>query len=442
MSSHALHTATEFLEFGFVTDKTSIFERIKKVPPATYLKFSAGNCESKNYWQLNRKRDSTIKFEEAVEETERRFLDAVEKRLFADVPVGALLSGGIDSSLVCWAVSRLGGDVTAFTVGVPGDDWDETEIAASTAKQLAIDHKVLKMSGEVPLDISILANAYGEPFASASALGLIDISREVRKHATVLLTGDGGDDVYLGYPEHYHFKMAGTVARSTPAALGEVVRELSVHLPSSGQLKRIRSFLSYAFGGLGGVTRARDGLPFYRKAGLLGPKLLEADIPDRHLPLTHGKDLLEEFLVYDLGTRFTGEYLTKVDGGTMFHALEARSPFLDSQLWEFASTIPFSIRLRNGESKAVLREIARRRIGPELASAKKKGFGVPVQRWLTGDWKSMFLDSLSGSRVQDLGLIDTKRAIAELERAGDSNWAPRQLWFILVLENWLRFEGI
>ncbi|NNE66285.1 MAG: asparagine synthase (glutamine-hydrolyzing) [Pyrinomonadaceae bacterium] len=432
----------EYLEFGFITDSNSIFKGVKKLEPATILEFSGGKVTTRKYWKLDHNHDSSIGFEEAVEETERLFLKAVEKRLFADVPVGALLSGGIDSSLVCWAVSELGGDVTAFTVGVPGDEWDETEAAATTAKSLGIDHRILEISGATPFDIGVLANAYAEPFACASALGLIDISKEVRKHATVLLTGDGGDDVFLGYPEHLHFLMAQTFARATPELIGEGIRLLSKQLPSSGRIKRAKSWLSYAYGGLGGVTRARDGMPVYEREGLLGETLQGAKFPDRDIPLKQGDDLLAEFLEYDLETRFTGEYLPKVDGGTMHHALEARSPFLDTDLWEFADSLPFKTRLHERKLKAVLRELVRKNIGPELAAGAKKGFGVPVQRWLTNEWNGKFREAMRDSRVEALGFVNTVAVLNLLSKSEVNGWAPRQLWFVLVLEEWLRKEQL
>lgn len=440
---HDLETGgvLEYLEFGFITDKSSVYAGVQKVPPATLLTWRGGEVTQEVYWRVPAIADSKISFDEAVEETERLFLSAVEKRLQADVPIGALLSGGIDSSLVCWAIAKLGGDVTAFTVGVPNDEWDESGAAAQTAKALGIRHKVLEMSGEQPFELEHLVRAFGEPFACASALGLLEISREVAQSATVLLTGDGGDDVFLGYPEHLHFWTAEKVARRTPATAVKVLEKTLGALPQKGALKRANSFLSYALGGLGAVTRNRDGLPIYEKNGLLGEKLQGLSIPDRELELSPGTDLLSDFLKYDRETRFTGEYLPKVDGGTMFYALEARSPFLDTSIWDFAAALPVSIRLHRGSLKAVLREIVRRRIDPALSRGKKQGFGVPVQRWLTGKWKPQFVEMMNNSLLERHGWIHSENVLKMLAQAEKKNWAPRQLWFILVLEAWLRFES-
>ena len=430
----------EYLEFGFLTDETAIYEGIEKVPAATILKWKDGRFSTREYWDVPEDFDERISFEEAIKETERLFLEAVEKRLQADVPIGALLSGGIDSSLVCWAIAKLGGDVTAFTVGVPGDDWDESSVATKTAKRLGIKHQILEMSGERPLDVADLVKAYAEPFACASALGLMDISKLVAENATVLLTGDGGDDVFLGYPEHLHFYAAQQIAEKTPKPIASILKKSTSLVPKTGVLKRANSFMSYAFGGLGGITQVRDGFPVYERNELLGEKLLNFNLSHREIPLTSGKNLLSEFLKYDRRTRFVGEYLPKVDGGTMLHALEARSPFLDTKLWDFAAKLPFSVRMKDRNLKAVLREIVRRRIDPQLAEGKKQGFGVPVQRWLTGRWKGNFLELMSESILDREGWIKSASAVNLLEKSVKENWAPRQLWFILVLEQWLKFE--
>jgi len=434
----------EYLEFGFLTDNFSIYKNIEKLAAGEILEWRDGRIiEKRIYWDVPKTpSETTISFAEAVEETERLFLQAVEKRLQADVTIGALLSGGIDSSLVCWAIKQLGGDVTAFTVGTPNDVFDETNIAAQTAKQLGIKHEVLELSADKPPNIDELVKAYAEPFACASALGMLGISKEVTKSATVLLTGDGGDDIFLGYPEHKHYLTAGKLARSSPDFAADLWRKTRRIVPQVGTIKRAVSFLDYSFGGLGAVGQARDGLPVYERNNLLGERLKDVSLSHRQMDWTieSGRNLLAEFLEYDRETRFVGEYLPKVDGGTMFYALEARSPFLDTELWEFAAKLPFGMRLHNGKSKAILREIVRRRIGEKLASGKKQGFIVPVQKWLAEHWKAHFVEILRDSILEKEGWINVKPALKLLENSIPKNWSPRQLWFIFVLESWLRFE--
>lgn len=433
----------EYLEFGFVTDRHSIYKSIQKLAAGEILEWSNGEIKRRTYWDLQDfSTNETISFEEAVEETERIFLESVEKRLQADVPIGSLLSGGIDSSLVCWAIAKLGGDITAYTVGTPNDEFDETNVAVKTAKMLGIKHEILELSSVKPPDIEDLVKAYGEPFACASALGMLGISKEVSKSATVLLTGDGGDDIFLGYPEHKHFLMASKIANNSPDFTGDLWQKARGLFPKTGTMKRAVSLLDYSFGGLGAVGDARDGLPVYQRNHLLGERLTGVSLSHRQMDwsIDSGRNLLSEFLEYDRETRFVGEYLPKVDGGTMFYALEARSPFLDTDLWEFAAKLPFSIRIHNGNLKAILREIVSRRIGDDLAKGKKQGFVVPVQKWLTQHWKQIFVDAMSDSLLEKEGWINAKAAIKLLEDSCTKNWAPRQIWFIFVLESWLRFE--
>ncbi|HZI17559.1 MAG TPA: asparagine synthase (glutamine-hydrolyzing) [Pyrinomonadaceae bacterium] len=439
----------EFLHFGFVTDARSIYEGARKVPAATIVEWSEREgAREREYWSPPATGESddgrrAPDFAEAVEETERLFLRAVEARLDADVPVGALLSGGVDSSLVCWAVRQLGGDVTAYTVGTPNDPLDETEDARATAAALGIRHRVLDLSAADEPGAEEVAAAYAEPFACASALGMLRVSERVASEATVLLTGDGGDDVFLGYPEHRHLWLASRLARSLPAPAGRAWRAARTLVPRRGALKRAASFLDYATGGLAAVAANRDGLPLLVARGVLGPRLSSftaGPLPAAPADPTSPRRVLSDFLAYDRRTRFVGEYLPKVDGGTMYHGLEARSPFLDQELWEFAAGLPFGVRLRGGQLKAVLRELARRRVGERVASGRKRGFGVPVGRWMAGRWRGAVEEALSGSLLGAEGWVDAGRARALLAESVPEGSAPLQLWYVYVLESWLRHE--
>jgi asparagine synthase (glutamine-hydrolysing) len=437
-------SVVDYLEFGYVPDSRVIYEGATKVAAGEIVEWSKETgARARTYWTPPvASNNDAPSFAEAVEETERLFLRAVEMRLFADVPVGSLLSGGVDSSLVCWAIAKLGGDVTAFTVGTPGDEWDETEDARATAAHLRIKHRVLALSADDAPSVEEQVSAYAEPFACASALGMLRVSRAVKGEATVLLTGDGGDDVFLGYPEHKHFYLAERLARLTPAPLARAWMSAGAHLPRVGALKRAASFLNYATGGLGAVASAHDGLPVYRREGLLGARLRDANVEQRDTLWSHtsARQLLTEFLEYDRRTRFVGEYLTKVDGATMRHALEARSPFLDQDLWEFAARLPYDVRLHGGRQKAILRELARKNLGERVAGGRKRGFGVPVQRWLASRWRARLEELLTDSLVEERGWIDATAARDLLRRTAARGFVPNQLWYVFVLETWLRHE--
>lgn len=433
----------EYLEFGFVSDDRCVYRGASKVPAASIVEWSNGFARTRRYWSPpDVARDSRMTFDEVVEETEKLFLQAVEIRLRSDVPIGALLSGGVDSSLVCWAVAKLGADVTAYTVGAPGDQMDETDDARATAKGLGLTHHVLPLSAVDAPDIGELISAYGEPFACSSALGLLSVSRAVRASAKVLLTGDGGDDVFLGYPEHGHFRTAEKLARALPDVAGELWRSVRASFPRVGPLSRAATLMDLATGGLGGVTTVHDGLPMYQRTRMLGDRLHNMSIDQRAIAWSSAsaRNLLTEFLRYDHRMRFVGEYLTKVDGATMHHSLEARSPFLDHKLWEFAASLPFELRLHRGRSKAILRELARRRIGDRVALGRKRGFGVPVERWILGRWRDRVERSFRDSMLERKGWVNSSAALSQLEQASRSGVAPKQLWYLFVLEEWFRRE--
>jgi asparagine synthase (glutamine-hydrolysing) len=431
----------EYLEFGYVTDDRSIYGGVKKLRSASILEWREGVITERQYWESSLPQEGGVRFDEAVAETEWRLLEAVKMRLQADVPVGALLSGGVDSSLVCWAIAKLGGRIRAFTIGTPGEESDETVDARETARQLEIDHEVVDVSADDVPGVDDLVAAYGEPFACASALGMIRVAQAVKPAATVLITGDGGDDAFLGYPEHRNFWFAERAARRIPESFARWWASSSGHLPREGSLKRVKHFIDYATGGLGAVAMIHDGLPYYRRHQLLGSRLADVDVAQRGMQRSckSARRLLEEFLEYDRRTRFVGEYMTKVDGGTMYFGLEARSPFLDDELWNYAHSLPYALRLGDG-LKAVLRALARKRIGERVASGRKRGFVIPVHRWLAGKWRGPFLELLRESELDRQGWIRASAVMEQLRIAAERGVAPNQLWYLYVLETWLRRE--
>ena len=437
----------EYLEFGYVTDQRVIYSGLEKLAAAEALEFSPGKgiVRRWRYWEVPaaetgdaeravRQRD----FDEALEAVEGIFLEAVRLRLEADVPVGALLSGGVDSALVCWAIRRLGANVRAFTVSTPGHPGDETEDARLSAQEIGIQHEIITMDGADQPVLADLVGAYGEPFACASALGMIQVSKAVKSHATVLLTGDGGDDVFLGYPEHRHLHWAQRLAGSIPAPLA------NGWLASRGVLSRIPGmrrpahFLDYTCGGLGAVTAAHDGLQNYGAA--LGPRLRQVRLAQRQIPWSPaaGRRVLPDFLAYDFRTRFAGEYLTKVDGGAMYHALEARSPFLDSALWDYVGRLPAGLRLQDDVSKALLRKLAARCISERVAARRKRGFNVPARAWMTTRWRDDVADTFANARLAADGWLTAGGLARYRKQLSDEKEVSLQQWYVYVLEHWYR----
>jgi asparagine synthase (glutamine-hydrolysing) len=430
----------EFLEFGWVSDDLTIYRNARKVPAATLVEWHAGKITERSYWTPPEAGSRSMPFEEAVERTEALFLEAVKLRLIADVKVGALLSGGIDSTLIAWALSKLNVNLKTFTVSTPGHLADESAAAAETAALLGVPHEIIRLSPQEQPALGDLTCAYGEPFACSSALGMLQVCKAVKPKVTVLLTGDGGDDVFLGYTHHRNFWRAERLANRIPRASESVwnsVRPVIARIPA---LRRPMHLTDYAVGGLGAALRTHDGLPYYERAGMLGEafaghKLWHRDVA---LSINSGRRLMEEFLDYERRTRFVAEYMTKVDGGAMFYAIEARSPFLDHVLWEHAASLPIGLRLHRGELKAILRTLVRRHVGPQVAARKKQGFTVPVSHWLVSDWKPQLESMCDGSALEKGGWVKPGTLRQSVSGAIAKGRAPVQLWSLVVLENWLR----
>jgi len=431
----------QFLEYGNVAGDQCIFEQLSKLPPSTILEWRDGMIRQRTYWTLpplEESEASTMTFDGAVEEAESLIVESTRLRLISDVPVAALLSGGVDSTLVCWALSRLNANLTAFTVGTPGDPSDEAGQARQTAQKLGIPHEVVELPADRP-DFSEMENAYSEPFASMSAQAMLRVSRAVKPRATVLLTGDGGDDVFLGYSFLHNAWMAQETARKIPAALAPALRMAAACLPPAGPLRRARRYIEYSTSGLAAYAHAHDGLPYFEKYGILGERLQSLSLPQRNLaPSFHSaRRLLSDVLAYQHRNHFLGEFMPKVDGATMYYSIESRSPFLDQKLWEFAGRLSPRLRFHNGVLKAVLREIVRRRVDPAVASRRKQGFTVPVERWLAERWSGALDHLTQPTELERQGWVRKGSLHRPIQDARARQWVPTQLWFLLILEHWL-----
>jgi asparagine synthase (glutamine-hydrolysing) len=433
----------DFLEFGYVTEDRAVYGGMCKLPPATILEWCDGRVTERQYWSLPETgAASRISFHEAVEETERLLVESVRLRLCADVPIGVLLSAGIDSTLVCWSLRELNANIKAFTVRAAGDPSDESAGAARTAQLLGIPHEIVDMPA-ARCSLDELTDAYSEPFGAESALAMLWVSRAVKRRATVLLTGDGGDDIFFGYPFFRNAWMAQRFARHLPAAAAGAWRAAGNYLPGYGPIRRAKNFLNYAAGGLGAHARAHDGLPYYDHRGMLGERFAGKSLSQRRIPesLVSARRLLSDVFAYHRRMHFTGEFMPKVDGATMYYGIEARAPFLDQKIWEFGATLPPEVRFHGGMLKAILREIVRRRLGPEVAFRKKQGFTVPVERLLAEKWSDMLDPLREGTVLERDGWLRRGSLQAPIRDAESRRWVPIQVWRLLVLEHWFERNG-
>jgi asparagine synthase (glutamine-hydrolysing) len=229
------------------------------------------------------------------------------------------------------------------------------------------------------------------------------------------------------------------VARRLPGAAGPAWRAVRNLVPAHGALKRARSLGDYTTGGLGAFLSATPGLPALRRLGILGDRLLDHQVPARAIPwsVSGARDALGAYLAHDLEHQFVAEYMTKVDGATMYWALEARAPFLDQDLWEFAAGLTYDVRLHGGELKAILRELVRRHVSPRAASERKRGFIIPVESWVRDRWRPMAEEVFAQSRLAEGGWLRRDALLAALRDPQLTEDVARQLWYVLVTELWL-----
>jgi asparagine synthase (glutamine-hydrolysing) len=270
---------------------------------------------------------------------------------------------------------------------------------------------------------------------------MLKVSRAVAQEVKVLLTGDGGDDVFLGYPSHRNLWLATKFSKALPPTVKSAWRRCSSLFPRIGPLRRAAALFDYTTGNLGAFFGGPNDSSLCSAYNLLGDRLrnrINRTCGSQQMVVNH--QAIEDVLSYERKTRFVGEYMTKIDGATMHYGLEARSPFLDAPLWEFASALSFDVRLHGWHPKAILRELTSKRISRNVARRRKRGFGIPVQRWIVGRWRPQIEAAFHDSLLDREGWISADSVLTQLEVAGRNGWASEQLWYLFVLESWMKNE--
>ena len=441
-----------FTRFNHVPTPLSIYEGIRKLPPATLLSYRPGEAPALiRYWDMERVATQTrrdIPDEEAIAEAETLLTDAVSRRMVADVPLGALLSGGIDSATVVALMQKSSTQpVRTFTIGFAEGGFDEAAHARAVADYLGTDHTEIAMSPDhARTVIPRLANWYDEPFADSSALPTRLVCELAQRDVTVALSGDGGDETFLGYNRYRAADALWQRMQRTPAPL--------------------RQLASCVLGGV--PTGVWDGLarllPQARRPSLAGDKahklaesLRQADADGIYWNLvSHWKtpivqdgrhddrlssdaitDFGERMAYYDTMSYLPDDILAKVDRASMSVSLEARVPLIDHRLLEFAWSLPKRLRLRDGQSKWLLRQVLYRHVPPSIVDRPKSGFAVPIAAWLRGPLREWAENLLDEQRLREEGWFDP----APVRRAGTAHLAGRgnhweALWGVCVAQAW------
>jgi asparagine synthase (glutamine-hydrolysing) len=421
-----------FLALQYVPGDRTALHGVRKLLPGHVL-VAEGNAERiEPYWRLEPAQESAGE-EEWLERVRAAVGKAVRKRLVADVPLGALLSGGIDSSIVVALMAQASSQpVRTFTVGFSDARYDERAYARAVAERYGTVHEELAIEENVAETLPRLAAAYDEPLGDEAAFPTFLIAEQARRHVTVALAGDGGDEAFAGYERYVAHRLAGRV----PAPAAQAGAALLRLLPAARREPRSTLFRAARFLDVAAApareryARLMEVFPLeLRRTLWTEPKLAE---PVRLEPVGDGIAGLQ---LLDIATYLPGDLLLKADIASMAHSLELRSPFLDHEVVELALALPDSLKAEGRTGKVALRRAFAADLPPQVATRGKTGFGVPLRRWFQTDLREPARDLLSTDR----GWFrpETVQRLLEEHESGRADHGHR-LWCLLMLELWVR----
>jgi len=438
-----LEAIHDYLTYQYVPHPRTGFLGVRKLPPGHLLVYEDGRARIERYWTLSFQPTLDISEEDAAAEVRRLLKDAVRVRLMSEVPLGAFLSGGVDSSAVVALMAEFG-PVKTFTVGFEDEDFSELPFARQVAERYGTDHHEFVVRPYAVDVLPKLVEHYGEPYADSSALPTYYLSKVTSDHVTVALNGDGGDELFAGYPRYAALALYLWLGRVPPS---RAVSRGAEALAGSRLAARARRFLR-ALSARPEESYARTVSYFSpeEKAALYSPGMKAAVSGIDSFAWLYGlygrsdaPDLLGRTLHVDLLSYLPDDLLTKVDIASMANGLEARSPFLDHPLVEFAARLPSRFKLRRGKGKRVLRRAVADLLPPPLLDRPKMGFGVPISRWLRGELRPLLQDVLLSNTAAGRPFFrpEAMRALVDEHLAGRRDHGPR-LWALLMLELWCR----
>jgi asparagine synthase (glutamine-hydrolysing) len=441
-----------FLHFQYVPHPLSTFAALRKLPPAHTLVWEDGRVEIESYWRLSyRPRHDAATEEEALDLIRAKLLESTRLRLRSDVPLGAFLSGGVDSSAVVAAMAKqLAEPVKTFSIGFDVGSYDETRHAREVAELYGTDHHEFRVEPQAMDVLPRLVWHYGEPFADSSAIPSFYLAELTRRHVTVALNGDGGDENFAGYNRYLGTGIADRVAQlPSPArrALALAARAIGPNGSESSfrsrfdRLGRSASMTGderYAMWMAYFTERERERLytPEFREQ--LGDRSAPSVIREPWLDSDAG-DPVNRLLDVDVRTYLPGDLLVKMDIASMAHSLEVRSPLLDHELMELCAGFPGDWKLRGGTTKRLFKEAVRAWLPDGLPDRPKWGFGVPIDSWLRGPLRRLPSEILLDRRSVERGFFREAyvRGLIDDHVSRRRNNANR-IWALIQLELWLR----
>jgi asparagine synthase (glutamine-hydrolysing) len=437
----------DYLVFSYVPAPRTIFRAVRKLPPASYLILEpdSGRQSLHRYWDLEFRPDHNRSTTEWAEGLRHHLEDAVRSHLVADVPVGAFLSGGMDSSTVVALMARAQArPVRTFSIGFDEAEFDELAWAREVARRYGTDHYEMVVKPDALEALPRLAWQFDEPFGDASALPTYYVAKITREHVTVALSGDGGDENFAGYRRYARALALHRWLDVAPAHLGRALLALGARLLPDGA--RGQGYLTLL--GAPGLERYFRMVTFQTEVTLgrlLGPEArrhaepaLEADRFRRLAEAGRVEDFASALQYVDIHTYLPDDILTKVDRTSMLVSLEARVPLLDHVLMEYVATMPSSLKLRDGQGKFLLKQVMADALPAGVLARRKMGFGVPLAAWFRGELQGYARNVLLSRRATERGLVArpaVERLLAEHAAGQDRSAA---VWMLLCLEEWAR----
>lgn len=441
-----------YLTFGYIPAPWTIYKNVFKLMPAHTLMFKGGQIKTERYWHLDYERKIKIKEEEAEEEVLKLLLDATRIRLYSDVPLGVFLSGGIDSSLIVGLMSKTYNQrIKTFSIGFDESDYDELKYARNIAKHFGTDHNEFIVKPKALEILPMLIERYGEPFADPSCIPTYYVSKMSRQYVTVVLNGDGGDELFAGY-ERYQAMVYSSYFDRIPPFLKAPIRSLFINTISESIdgrkfIRKIRRLFE------------ATSLPIHKrymkwvgifddetKKKVYSGDLLNSaenfatdDFFKQSISGPGNLDLVERLLQLDTLTYLPDDLLVKADIASMANALEARSPFLDHRLIEFVASLPPHFKLNGLTKKYILKKVATKIIPKENIYRTKQGFGVPIGQWFRGELKDYLCDNLLSSDFLGRGYFKpvAVKEMVNLHLSKQKDYSF-QLWALLMFELWYR----
>lgn len=441
-----------YLSFLCVPAPQTAFKQIRKLEPAHWLRWKDGKIETKRYWLPDFSKKIKISEEEAIEETTRIVREAVKMRMIAEVPLGAFLSGGVDSSTVVALMAQESEKpVKTFSIGFEEQDFSELKYAKIVADHVGAEYNEFIVKPNALEILPELVEHYGEPYADSSAIPTYYVSKETRNFVTVALNGDGGDESFAGYERHAAMKIAELYHR-VPAFARKLFVEKPIGLIPTSELKKSRVRDAKRFLQAASLPRTeryfRWMSTFNRdaKKEIYTKDFAEkvsaqnaSSFLDQWFEKANGSGILDATLLTDQMTYLPNDLLVKVDIASMAVSLEARSPFLDHKVIEFAASLPENLKMKGFETKSLLKKVAARLVPKEVIYRRKMGFGVPVGNWFRGEMKGFVRDILLSEKSLKRGIIKPEMLEKYVnEHTNAEKDHTFQIWTLLMLELWFQ----